>query len=299
MAGGGADGRPADGRPVDGRPAALITGAASGIGRALAVRLAADGYDLTLTDLAAAALEEAAAAARAAGAGAAVRTCVGDVADASSSAAAFSAHVAAFGRLDLAVLNAGIGERGDFLGGDAEAEGWERTLAVDLTAVLAGARQALRAMAASGRRGGDVLAVSSAAGYFPVAAGPVYAAAKAGVVHFVRSLGARGDLAAAGRRVLALCPQYVDTPLVRTMLSQTPHVARAMMGPLFGQPLLSPDAVAAAAVEILRPGRPSGGVGLLLQSGKLIWPFARADAALLGGGGGKAGGGKAGERSKL
>jgi NAD(P)-dependent dehydrogenase (short-subunit alcohol dehydrogenase family) len=286
---------------ADGRPAALVTGAASGIGRALAVRLATDGYDLSLTDLAAGAMEETAAAARAAGGGR-VLTAVCDVADASSSAAALASHMAAYGRLDLAVLNAGIGERGDFLGDDAAADGWERTLAVDLTAVMAGARQALRAMAASGRRGGDVLAVASAAGFYPVAAGPVYAAAKAGVVHFVRSLGARGDLAAAGRRVMALCPQYVDTPLVRDMLSQTPGVARAMMGPLFGQPLLSPDAVAAAAVEILRPGRPSGGIGLLLQSGKLIWPFARADAALQGGGkagGGKAGGGNAGERSKL
>lgn len=61
-------------------------------------------------------------------------------------------------------------------------------------------------------------------GIFPLTPGPYYAAAKAGVVHFTRSLAPR--LAPYGIQLAAICPQYVDTPLIQTMLKNQPELAK-------------------------------------------------------------------------
>lgn len=121
-----------------------------------------------------------------------------------------------------------------------------------------------------------------ATGVFPVPAGPIYAAAKAGVVHFTRSMAPR--LAAHGIRMSTVCPQYVDTPLVRTLMT-VPDRARAMMGPLYGQPLLQPQQVVDLMLHIAAQPLPVKGtvidfdhpsqcVWMLLQGGQVVDPFA-------------------------
>lgn len=126
----------------------------------------------------------------------------------------------------------------------------------------------------------------AAPGYFPVPAGPIYAAAKAGVIHITRSLAPR--FAPRGIHISTVCPQYVDTPLVQNMLLHHPDVAKAMMGPLFGKPLLSPQVVVGVVQGLLQRPLPvkgqsvdynaelagAGCVYLILQNGTVWDPWA-------------------------
>ena len=95
------------------------------------------------------------------------------------------------------------------------------------------------------------------AGIFPLPAGTVYAAAKAGVIHATRSLAPR--LAPHGIQVATVCPQYVDTPLVQNMLRNSPDLAKAMMGPLYGAPLLQPQQVVDVVLHLLQQPLPVKG----------------------------------------
>lgn len=263
---------------------ALVTGTVTGIGKALCEELGKQGYNLTLIDIdGAALLEQRTALQRAHGID--VLVCAADVCSNSAVERAVREHLARFGGLDVAVLNAGIGERGDYLDPAITTEALEKTLDVDLRAVVSGARLLAQLMVQRGK-GGRIITLASAAGIFPMTAGPYYAAAKAGVVHFVRSLAPR--LAPHGIQLAAVCPQYVDTPLVQKMLQHQPEVAKAMMGPLFGQPLLQPSQVVAVIQQQLAAPLPQRGrrvpfreayagagcVALLLQNGSVIDPFA-------------------------
>merc|ERR1712091_621933 len=102
--------------------------------------------------------------------------------------AAVAAHLREFGRLDVVVLNAGIGEAlgpGGFLAPGEES--WRRVLALNLDAMVEGAQEAARAMAGS-PGGGSIVLVASIGGVFPMPQSPAYAASKAGAMHFARSL---------------------------------------------------------------------------------------------------------------
>mmetsp|Transcript_28821 Transcript_28821/g.73503 ORF Transcript_28821/g.73503 Transcript_28821/m.73503 type:complete len:670 (-) Transcript_28821:412-2421(-) len=275
---------------------ALITGTATGIGREVALTLAKRGWHLTLLDIDAAGLEQTAkdarAAAAAAGQAITVTTAVVDVTDAAAQERAFAGHVARHGSLTLAVLNAGIGERGDVF--DPANGAWQRTMDIDLTAVIAGVRAAALAMGPTG--GGSVVAIASAGGFFPMPVAPVYAAAKAGVVHFVRSA-ARGLASKAKVALHAVCPEFVDTPLVRSVQASNPAHARALLGG-DNVPLLAPATVADLVLQVgLTPQKyKPGTVALLRQDGSVEFPSVRA---LMGGkgqpGAGAAPGSKGGQ----
>ena len=95
---------------------------------------------------------------------------------------------------------------------DDDDRGWRRVIDINLTAALHGVRLAARAMSPRQRgsqdgkpRGGTILVVASAGGVFPIPGTPVYAGAKAALVHFVRSI--EGQLKERGIRIVALCPQ--------------------------------------------------------------------------------------------
>jgi len=300
-------------------PAALITGAASGIGRAVAELLwrSHGGWSLCLFDVSAPALTELKASLEASSPSIQQRcVCVvGDVRDGEAQRCAVDAAVT-LGKFSASVLSAGVGEAGNWLAAPDDGDA-RRVVDIDLTAALTGIRLAAQAMGAAGGAGaaaaapagngggGAIVCVASAAGFFPVPASPVYAAAKAGLAHACRSLAPR--LAARGVRLTAVCPQYVDTPLVSELVDRGKGAARAMMGPLYGQPLLSPAAAARVIVSALAPlspeevaggrramgeavaeqageggggeggGRSSGssGVLLLLQDGRVLDPFRR------------------------
>ena len=186
-------------------PAAVVTGGARGIGRGIAEALARAGFAVTVLDQ-----DGPAAAAVARGLGPrAGRSEQVDVTDSAAQARAFGNHVAACGRLDVAVLNAGIGGEPPFLAHGSEK--WRKILRVNLEAQLEGFRQAHRHMAKGGGRGVIVM-VASSGGVFPMDFAPSNAASKAGVVQFVKSIA--GPHGLGGRKskiqVTALCPACVS-----------------------------------------------------------------------------------------
>jgi NAD(P)-dependent dehydrogenase (short-subunit alcohol dehydrogenase family) len=226
---------------------ALVTGAASGIGRATALRLATEGMQLCCVDL------DGDGARRVADdvGGTAIGA---DVSQAGDTEAAFAHCVAELGAVDLAYLNAGIAlSRTDI--GALEDDEYARILGVNVDGVVFGTRAAIRTMRALGR-GGVIVATASLAGIVPFALDPVYSLTKHAVVGFVRSLAP--TLEADGIAVHAICPGLTDTAI---MGDQTREALRAADFPLM-QPEQIAEAVVMAATAtstgtcwVCQPGR--------------------------------------------
>ncbi|MES2712482.1 MAG: SDR family NAD(P)-dependent oxidoreductase [Pseudomonadota bacterium] len=184
-----------------------ITGASSGLGRALAEALAAPGVTLHLSGRDAARLAEATQACRARGA--AVSETILDVRDADAT----EAHLRAAGRLDLVIANAGISAGTGGLGepaGQARAIIETNVQGVLNTAIPALAIMAAQAQGADGVRG-RVAVVSSIAGFIAAPGAPAYCASKFAVRAWAEAADAGGR--AQGLRVHAVCPGYIRTPM--------------------------------------------------------------------------------------
>jgi short-subunit dehydrogenase len=187
--------------------ACLITGASSGIGRALALELAAPGVALHLSGRAADRLEQAAQACRQRGA--VVRTCVLDVRD----AAGMAAWIGAAGPLDLVVANAGISA--GTAGGPESAAQIRAIFATNLDGVLNTVLPALQAMqaqpaAADGVRG-RIAVVASIAAFVPAPGAPAYCAAKAAVDRW--TVAAAPSARRMGVQLTSVCPGYIRTAM--------------------------------------------------------------------------------------
>lgn len=186
---------------------AVITGGASGIGRATAELLARKGASVVIADLVEAQGVETVKAIESAGGRAAFIKA--DVTDEDDARRMLELAVNRFGSLDILYNNAGIavGLPGYPL---AEIKRWRRVIDIDLQAVILGCHLAAPMM---DPKGGVIVNTASMAGLYPYKEDPVYGAAKAGVVNFTYSLAPWASKR--NIRVNCVCPGVVDTPLVR------------------------------------------------------------------------------------
>jgi len=188
-------------------PVAVITGGASGIGLAIGAELVSRGATVVLADLDADAAELAAKQLSAAGPGTATAVEL-DVTDGPAVLRAYRAVRDEHGRLDFAFNNAGIGVGG--LAEELTLEHWDRTIDVNLRGVVHGVHAAYPLMLAQGH--GHIVNTASLAGLVAPAIMTPYTATKHAVVGL--SLALRAERASRGVRVSALCPSFVQTPLL-------------------------------------------------------------------------------------
>ena len=224
----------------------LITGAGAGIGRAAALRFAAEGAAVIAVDRDAAAAEETAQRVRAAGGRAEAEAT--DVAEPMAVRLLFGTIAARHARLDVLFNNAGI-----VLGGTAQdttLEDWERSLRVNLTSMYLCCREAIPIMQRQG--GGVILNTSSVAGLVGVKNRLAYSASKAGVVGLTKSIAI--DYIADGIRCNCLCPGTVDTPSWRRRVAVSPDPDAALQDMIARQPMGrvgTPEEIAALAAYLV------------------------------------------------
>ncbi|MGB2694845.1 MAG: SDR family NAD(P)-dependent oxidoreductase [Dehalococcoidia bacterium] len=223
---------------------ALITGGGSGIGRATALRLAKEGASVVVADVDDDGGKETVRQIEiAAGRASYVRADVADEADARAMVA-FAEET--FGGLDILHNNAGIITRRPRFP-DAETESWYRTLDVNLRGVIIGTQYGIRSMRKRG--GGVIINTASMAGLAGWPGDPIYSASKGGVVLFTASLALLKD--EANIRVNCVCPGVVDTPLLRKASEDAADEQRRVAEALERFPVLSPDDIADAVVELI------------------------------------------------
>jgi 3-hydroxybutyrate dehydrogenase len=234
--------------PAAAERAALVTGAASGIGRAIAARLTADGWSVQAVDVA-----------------------DGDLATREGNRAVVDAALERLGRLDAVVANAGFQHVAPIA--EFPEERWDSLVALLLTSPFLLAKYAWDALAASGD--GRFLVVASVHGLVasPFKAG--YVAAKHGVLGLVKVLALEG--AEVGISASALCPSYVRTPLVESQIadqarahgvSEERVLEDVILAPQAVKRLLEPEDVADAAAYLLGPrGRAVSGAPFVMDYG--------------------------------
>jgi meso-butanediol dehydrogenase / (S,S)-butanediol dehydrogenase / diacetyl reductase len=219
---------------------ALVTGGASGLGKAMAERFAAEGSKVVIADVHAKAGEAVAAAVS----GRFVRT---DVTDPASVESAVAFAVAAFGRLDIMVNNAGI-ESLQAPMHECTIENWRKVIDVDLSGVFYGMKYGIAQFMRQGG-GGSVVNTSSVAGIIGFHNIPPYTAAKAGVSNLTRE--GAVEYGPYNIRVNAVAPTAVLTDLNQRLIDSAPDPAAfkkylETLNPLSGMP--TPEDVAAAVV---------------------------------------------------
>ncbi|MBV6416423.1 MAG: putative oxidoreductase [Steroidobacteraceae bacterium] len=220
---------------LDGR-IAIVTGAGSGIGAAIARRFAAAGAQVLAADV----RSEAVGALAAEVDGIAAHVC--DVTRAVEVDALVVASVERFGKLDVIVNNVGQSIAGWLK--DASDEEWQQVLALTLSSTFFGVRAALRVMLP--QRSGSIINISSGAGFGGSPGLASYGAAKAGVNNLTRSVAVEN--ARSGVRINAIAPGAIETPAIlawaRSLPGGVPAYEATLLPGRFGRP----DEIAAAAL---------------------------------------------------
>lgn len=232
---------------------AVVTGAASGIGRATAIRLARSGLAIGLIDLDADPIEGLAAEVREAG-GTALAA-VADVSDEGRLEQAFATISTTLGPVDALVNNAGtIVDSAPVL--DQTWEQWLRIVHVNAGGAFLCSRAVLAGMVERGR--GAIVNVASISGLVGVQGQSAYCMSKGAIVQLTRSLTA--DYAGSGVRANAICPGSIETPLLEKAAAQDPDI-----------------------LDKLRAGHPIGRLGTSEEMAAAIEFLVSADASFLAG----------------
>ncbi|MGH7353464.1 MAG: SDR family NAD(P)-dependent oxidoreductase [Candidatus Rokuibacteriota bacterium] len=242
---------------------ALVTGGGRGIGRAIALALAADGFAVAAAARTLSQVEATADAVRRLGAKALAVAL--DASDAAAVTAAVERVSRELGPVDVLVNNAGLAESAPFARTDPDM--WERHFAVNVRGPYLATRTVLPGML--DRRWGRVVNVASLAGLVGSPYVTAYTASKHALVGFTRALAT--EVGGKGVTVNALCPGYVATDLTwngaRNVAARTgksfDDAVRAMADLNPGRRLLTPEEVAAAAVALVRDGDLNGEIVVL------------------------------------
>lgn len=221
---------------------AIVTGAGSGIGRAIAHRFAAAGAAVVAADLNLAAAKETATSFPEQ-----IVPYQVDVTDEPSVQRLVQATLERFGQIDILVNNAGIGTTKDIV--ETDLEEWERVFAVNVRGVFLCCKHALPSMLA--RRHGVIINMGSVAGLIGIPQRAAYCASKGAVVTLTKQIAVA--YVKQGIRCNCICPGTVDTPWVERLVAQTPDPEAARRALEARQPmgrLVRPDEVAAAALYL-------------------------------------------------
>jgi NAD(P)-dependent dehydrogenase (short-subunit alcohol dehydrogenase family) len=231
-------------RPAFDGQTVLVTGAASGLGRALALGFAAAGARVVALDRDSAGLESLRAELESLGRDCLALSC--DVTDAAACERAVAAGIDRFGGLDVLVNNAGVSHRSAFARTDLAVI--RRVMEVNFFGAVNCTRAALPALVAAR---GLVIAISSVAGYTPLVARTGYAASKHAMHGFFESL--RAELAPRGVAVTMVCPSFIATRIDRNALGGDGGPVRHAQVTV-GTPLTAETA--AARIVAAAPNRP-------------------------------------------
>lgn len=242
---------------------AVITGAGSGIGQAMALLFAREGAQLLIADVNEEAAQKTANSVTSAGG-----TCEAlrvDVSQPEQVRHMIEQAQSVYGRLDILCNNAGIGSTTDVV--ECEPDEWDRVMTVNVKSVYLGCKYAIPGMIAKG--GGVIINTASIAGMVGLVKRAVYSASKGAVIALTRQVAI--EYVEQGIRVNCLCPGTVDSPWVGRLLEQTTNptaeraslVARQPMGRLG-----TPEEVAAAALYLASDDAAfMTGTGLIIDGG--------------------------------
>jgi meso-butanediol dehydrogenase/(S,S)-butanediol dehydrogenase/diacetyl reductase len=213
---------------------ALVTGGGTGIGAAIARRLAADGFKVCITGRRRAPLEEVAADTGA-------LPVVADTGDPEDAARAVGTALETFGSLDLLVCNAGISAGGTVE--EQSPDGWDAVLRTNLTGAFLVARAALPALVESR---GALVTISSDAGLRAGPASAAYCSAKAGLVMLTQCIAL--DYGPRGVRANCVCPGWIRTPMADSSMDELGRAKGVDREAAYG--------LVASRVPLRRPGSP-------------------------------------------
>ena len=241
----------------------FITGAGSGLGRALALRFAAEGWRVAIADINMPRADESASQVREAGGQALVFNC--DVSKPEDIGKSANEVKESWGGIDILVNNAGIAAAG--LMEDIPLEEWERIISINFKSVVYGCRTFIPFMKEQGK--GHIINVASNAGIASLPEMASYNATKAAVISLSETL--RGELAEHGIGVTAACPSFVRTNLMDSFHC-TDESQRRMANGFFNMASCSPAEFAGRTYRDVAKNRL---YSIAQRDGRFVWRFKR------------------------